>query len=204
MKTLQTTFPLLLLLFLSIGYGQNYTFDKIVKSSSSTKFFPNQEWTHVFNSEDDSYYMQIYKRNDSLVSRIFDTKESKVHFFYVDKSDSLQLKFMETKKMIKNVTENKFEFSEVKEKKGTKEITFKILNKKNRKVGKYNLKIKKTDKNYFSIFKLSALETLLFTEIVTPMNFMVLEARGRNASGVFVKYKLKSIEDINLSIIIPK
>jgi len=204
MKTLQTKFTVLFLLFVSICYSQNYKFDKIVKNSFSTQLFPNQEWTNLFNSEDDSYHMQIYNRNDSLVSRIFDTNENQVHYFHIDKSDILKLYFMKTKNMSKNVNRNKFEFSEIKEKKGIKEITFKILNDRDKKIAKYKFVIKETDKNYFSVFKLSALETQLFNKIKTPMNFIVLEAKGTNISGRFVKYKLETIEDIDLNITIPK
>jgi len=203
MKTLQSTFSVLFILFVSTCFSQNYKFDKIVKSNFSTQLFPNQEWTNLFNSEDDSYHMQIYNRNDSLVSRIFDTKKNQVHYFHIDKSDSLKLYFMETKNMTSNITENKFEFSEIKEKKGIKEITFKILNGKDKKIAKYKFVIKETDKSYFSVFKLSALETQLFNKIKTPMNFIVLEAKGTNTSGRFVKYRLESIEDINLNIKIP-
>lgn len=207
MKTLKTIFSVLFLLLIGICYSQNYKFDKVVKNSFSTQLFPNQEWTNLFNSEDDSYHMQIYNRNDSLVSRIFDTKENQVHYFHIDKSDSLKLYFIETKNMTKNVTENKFEFSEIKEKKGIKgikEIALKILNNKNKKVAKYKFVIKETDKNYFSVFRLSALETQLYNRIKSPMNFIVLEAKGTNISGRFVKYKLESIEDIDLNITIPK
>ena len=35
------------------------------------------------------------------------------------------------------------------------------------------------------------------------MNFVILEAKGYNSSRRFVKYKLKSIEDIDLHIVIP-
>lgn len=203
MKTPQSTFLVLLLLLVSISYGQNYTFNKIVKSSYTTHLFPNQEKTDLFNSEDDSYHMQIYNRNDSLVSRIFDTKENKIHHFYIDKSDSLKVYFMGTKNKIENETDNKFEFSEIKEKNGIKEITFKILNNKDKKIAKYKFVIKETDKNYFSFFKLTSLETQLFRKINTPLNFIVLEAKGTNISGRFVKYKLETIEDINLNITIP-
>jgi hypothetical protein len=147
--------------------------------------------------------MQIYNRNDSLVSRIFDTKENLVHYFHIDKSDSLKLYFIETKNMTKNITENKFEFSEIKQKKETKEITFKIINNRDKKVAKYKFVIKETDKSYFTVFKLSALETQLYNKMKPPTNFIILEAKGTNISGRFVKYKLKSIEDIDLKITIP-
>ncbi|MDN3620184.1 hypothetical protein QWY81_12030 [Polaribacter undariae] len=204
MKTVKTIFSVLFLLFVGIGHSQNYKFDKVVKNSFSTLYFPNQEWTNLFNSEDDSYYMQIYNRNDTLVSNLYDTKENKIHYFHIDKSDSLKLYFIETKNMTKNVTKNKFVFSDIKEKKGIKKMSFKILNNKNKKVAKYKFIIKETEKSYFSVFRLSALETQLYNRMKSPMNFIVLEAKGTNISGRFVKYKLESIEDIDLDITIPE
>lgn len=50
MKTLQTTFSVLFLFFISLCYSQNYKFDKIVKHNLS----PYSEQTTFFNSEDDS------------------------------------------------------------------------------------------------------------------------------------------------------
>jgi len=203
MITLKSTILILFSLSVSLSFAQNYEFDKIVKNSFSTQLFPNQERTNLFNSNDDSYHMQIYNRNDSIVSRIFDTKENQAHYFYIDKSDSLKLYFMETKHINANVTENKFEFSEIKEKKGIKEVTFKILNDRDKKVAEYKLVIKETDKNYFSVFKLSALEKQFFNKIKPPINFIVLEANGTNTNGRLVTYKLESIKDIELNIAIP-
>ena len=205
MKTiLQTTFYILLFLFINICYGQKiYRFDKIVNNTFSTNLFPDQQRTNLFNSEDYSYHMTIYNRNDSLVSRICDTKENQIHYFNIDKSDSLKLYFIETKKMTKNVSDYKFEFSEIKEKKGIKKITFKILNNKDKKIAKYKFIIKETDKSYFSVFRLSTLETQLYNKIKPHTNFIILKSKGTNISGRFVKYKLDSIEDIDLNITIP-
>lgn len=203
MKTPQTKLTILFLFFIYLCYSQSYKFDKIINNSFSTEFFPNQKRTNLFNSEDDSYHMQIFYRNDSLVSRIFDTKENQIHYFYLENSDSLKLFFLETKRMIKSENRNKFEFSDIKEKKETKEITLKILNDNGKKIAKYKFKIKETDKNYFSIFRISALETQLYNKIKPKIDFIVLEARGTNISGRFVKYKLDSIKDINLNVEIP-
>ncbi len=196
MKTIRILLSILFILLVSISYSQNYKFDKIVKSSFSTQLFPNQEWTHFFNSEDDSYHMYIYKRNDSLVSRIFDTKENEEHYFHIDKSNSLN--FIETKNLSKKVNGHKFEFSKIEQRKGNKEITFKILNDRDKKIANYKLKIKETDEDFFSIYKLSALENQLFNKIKPSKHFIVLEAK-RNST----KYKLDSIEDINLTVTIP-
>lgn len=197
MKTIKILLSIIFILLVSTSYGQNYNFDKIVKSSFSTQSFPNQEWTHFFNSKDDSYHMHIYKRNDSLVSRIFDTKENEEHYFHIDKSNSLN--FIETKNLSKNINENKFEFSKIEERKGNKEITFKILNDRDKKIANYKFKIKETDEDFFSIFKLSALENQLFSKIKPSKHFIVLEAKGNST-----KYKLDSIEDINLTVKIPE
>ncbi|WP_397298993.1 hypothetical protein [Nonlabens ulvanivorans] len=201
----QSILSIFILLVICNCYGQkNYKFDKIVNNTFSTTLFPNQKHTNLFNSEDDSYYMQIYNRNDSLVSRIFDTKENKVHYFHIDKTDSLKLKFLKTQSLKKFVKDYKFEFSEIKEKKDYNEVVFKIFNNRNKRIARYKLKIRETKKKLFSIFKLSSLETLLFTEIVPSQNFLILEAKGTNTNGRFVEYKLDSIEDINLNIDIPE
>jgi hypothetical protein len=160
--------------------------------------------TNLFNTEDATYHMQIYNRNDSLISRIFDTKENQVHYFNIDKSDSLKLKFIKTQNSKKFVKDYKFEFSEIKKKKDFKEVIFKIYNSRNKRIARYRLKIKETEKNLFSIFKLSALETLLFTDIIPSTNFLILEAKGTNTNGRYVEYKIDSIEDINLNVEIPE
>ncbi|SFS31256.1 hypothetical protein [Lutibacter maritimus] len=202
---IQTTFSIFIFLVICNSYGQkNYKFDKIVNNTFSTKYIPNQKHTNLFNTEDDSYHMQIYYSNDSLVSRIFDTKENIVHYFYIDKADSLKLKFIKTKSLKKFVKDYKFEFSEIKENKGSKEVIFKILNNRDKRIAKYKLKIKETEKKLFSIFKLSSLETLLFTEIIPSKNFLILKAKGINTNGKFVEYKLDSIEDINLNVELPE
>ena len=202
---IHTTFSIFIFLIICNCYSQKkYRFDKIVNNSFSTKLFPNQKWTNLFNSEDDTYHMQIYNRNDSLISRIFDTKENQVHYFHIDKSDSLKLKFIKTQSSKKFVKDYKFEFSEIKKKKGSKEIIFKIFNNRNKRIARYKFKIKETEKNLFPIFKLSALETLLFTDIIPSINFLILEAKGTNTNGRFVEYKLDSIEDINLNVEIPE
>ena len=202
---IQTTLSIIIFLLICNCYGQkNYKFDKIVNNTFSTKLFPNQKWTNLFNTEDDTYHMQIYNRNDSLVSSIFDTKENKVHYFHIDKTDSLKLKFLKTQSSKKFVKDYKFEFSEIKKKKDSKEVVFKIFNNRNKRIARYKLKIKETEKNLFSIFKLSSLETLLFTDIIPSTNFLILEAKGTNTNGRFVEYKLDSIEDINLNVEIPE
>lgn len=206
MKTIrQTTFSIFFFIVICACYGQKtYEFDKIVNNTFSTKFFPNQKHTNLFNSQDDTYYMQIYNSNDSLVSRIFDTNDNKVHYFHVDKTDSLKLKFLKTQGSNKIVKDYKFEFSEIKKKKDSKEVVFKIYNNRNKRIAIYKLKIKETEKNLFPIFKLSSLETLLFTDIIPPINFLILEAKGTNTNGNSVEYKLDAIEDINLKVVTPE
>jgi hypothetical protein len=104
------------------------------------------------------------------------------------------------KKIVKEYT---FEFSELKKEKDTTELTLKIINNWKIRIAKFKLTIKETDQDFLSIFKLSAFETLNFSEIVSPFNFIILKAKGRNFSGNMVEYELKSIEDINVSISIP-
>ena len=203
MKTLQTIFSVLLLLSINLCYSQNYKFDKIVKDKLYNQDIPNTEDTKLFNSEDDSYHMNLYYRNDSLVSFIVDRKKNQMHYFHVDKSDSLKFYFIKTKKFNENVNENKLEFSEIKEEKGNKEITLKIFNKREKKIAQFQFIIKETDKNYFSLIKSSFLETEGNNKTKPPFNFIILEAKGKNDSGRYIKYKLESIKDIYVEITIP-
>ena len=187
MKTLQTIFSVLFLLSINLCYSQNYKFDKIVKDKLYNQYFPNKEDTKLINSEDDSYHMNLYYRNDSLVSFIFDSKKNQMHYFHIDKSDSLKFYFIKTKKFNENVNENKLEFSDEREKK----------------IAQYQFIIKETDKNYFSLIKSSFLETEGNNKTKPPFNFIILEAKGKNESGRYIKYKLESIKDIYLEITIP-
>ena len=204
MKTQQIQILIVCLSLFSISYAQDYKFDKIVSNKFSTELFPNQEWTNVFNSKDDSYHMRIYTRNDSLVSRIFDTKRGLIQHFYIDKTDSLNLRFLKTEKFTQQAKDFKFEFSELIKEKNEDMITLNIRNEKGRKIAKYKFTIQKTDQNLFPIFKLAALETLLFTNIVPPLNFLVLKAQGKNISGNSIKYEVSSIKDFDMLVTIPK
>ena len=204
MKISQPITYIIIFLIFNYSIGQNYTFDKLVKSTFSTALVPDQEQTNLFNSKDYTYHMQLYTQNDSLQSRIFDTKRNLVHYFYIDKSDSSNLKFLKTNNLTKTTNDYTFEFSEITKHKKKKEVTFEIFNIRNKRIAKYKLIIKETNLNSFSIFKHSALETLLFSEIIPPINCIVLKAKGRNTNGRSVEYELKSIEDVNILASIPQ
>ena len=79
----------------------------------------------------------------------------------------------------------------------------KILNEREKKIAQYQFIIKETDKNYFSLIKSSFLETEGNNKTKPPFNFIILEAKGKNESGRYIKYKLESIKDIYLEITIP-
>lgn len=203
-QTLQIVLSIVVYLFISNAYAQKkYKFDKIVNYSFSTSLHPNQKKIHLFNLENDTYHMQLFNQNDSLKATIIDTKVAQVHYFHVDQADSLKLKFIKTKPWERDAKDYTFEFSDIKEKKEAKEMVFKIYNTKKKRIARYKLKIKETEKSQFSIFKRSALETLLFTSITPSSNFLVLEAKGTNTHGRYVEYQLDTIKDINLSVEIP-
>lgn len=195
---------IILMLCGKISSGQKvYSFNKVVNNSFYTQRFPNQEHTFLFNSSDESFFMQIYKRNDSLVSRIFDVRFEKTHHFFIDELDSLRLNFIKSDDLKKQKKDYTFEFSEIYNEGESKEVEFLILNKKGKKVGKYTLQIKETEENLFHIFKFSALENLFFNEILPDKNFIVTEAKGKNTNKRYVEYKLDTIQDINLKVQVP-
>lgn len=203
MKTHQTTISVLFMLFFNICLSQNYKFDKIAKNSFSTKSFPNQERTDLFNSKDDSYHMQIYNRNDSLLSRIFDTKKNQIHYFNIQNSDSLEFYYLNTFSYEKKSFDYTYEFSDLKTVEDKNEIVLTIFN-KNKKRATYKLKIKESDENFFPIFKLTSMEPWHFMKIVTPLNFTVIEAKGIFPDRTRIKYKLNSLENIDLVIKLPE
>lgn len=183
------------------GQTKSYTFDKIIHSTFSTKNYPNQKHTHLFNSNDYSYHMQIYKGNDSIISRIFDRKNNYTHYFLIENLDSMKLHYLETKRHKKVESANKLKFSNLNDKSGAEKIEFKILNGKNKKIAKYKLEVMEMDSNYFPIYFLSSLDENTEIMIETqPFNFLVLEAKGVNTNGRRVKYSTNSFKDIRLKV----
>lgn len=189
-----------LLVFCNSSQGQDYKFDKIVKSSFSTSHFPNQEFTQLFNSEDNSYFLQAFSRNDSILARIFDKDELVVHHFFVKDQVKFDFTFLKTTKLISQDDNYSYSFSEMKNKDGKDEIRFSIRNKQLRRTGNLKLTVRKTDENFFNYFLHGALELASLKEIVPPENFIVLEATGTNDSGSQIEYKLISVNDIDVAI----
>jgi len=192
-----------LLVFCNASQGQDYKFDKIVKSNFSTNHFPNQEFTRLFNSEDNSYFMQAFSRNDSILARIFDKDELVVHHFFVKDQVKFELIFLKTTKLMNQDINYSYSFSEMKNIIGKDEIHFSIRDKKLRRTGNLKLTVRKTDENFFYYFIHGALELSSMKEIVPPENFIVLEAIGTNETGGEISYKLISVNDVDLSVTIP-
>ncbi len=192
-----------LLVFCNASQGQDYKFDKLVKSHFSTDHFPNQEFTQLFNSEDNSYFMQAFSRNDSILARIFDKDEFIVHHFFVKDQAKFEFVFLKTTKLINQDDNYSYVFSELKNKDGKDELHFSIRDKKLRRTGNLKLTVRKTDENFFHYFLHSALELSFRKEIVPPENFLVLKAKGTNSSGGEISYKLISINDVDFSVTVP-
>lgn len=200
MNKLSIGFLFLATFYFNTSYGQEYKFDKVIKSEFSTPNFPDQERIHLINSKNVSYYMQIYNQNDSLKSRIFDHHRRQIHYFYIDKSDSLRLNYIQTGSWTKQPEDYRFEFSKLE---NSNKVVLKIFNKKKRRIAKYRFTIQETEQNLFNVFIFSATESFHDVEIIAPFKFIVLKAKGRNISGNSIKYELTSIEDVELSISIP-
>ena len=131
----------MIVISLKVGlcFGQNYRFNKLVGTKFSTEYFPNQKHENLFNSEDYSYYMQIYTFNDSVFSRIFDTKNKITHNFYCKDKENLKFEYLSSS-LLKNKNQNyQLEFSEINNVKGKSKVIFKILNSIGRKKARYKL-----------------------------------------------------------------
>lgn len=200
MKALSVVNLIFFILFWNSSYGQEYKFDKVLKSKFSTVNHPGQERMHLFSTKNASYFMHIYNQNDTLKSRIFDHNRRQVHYFHIDKSDSLRLMYIQTASWTKSPEDYSFTFSK---KENKDKVILKIFNEKKRRIAKYKFTVKETEQDLFHVFKYSATESYNHTNIIPPFNFLVLKAKGRNISGNTVKYKLTSIEDVDLLISIP-
>lgn len=197
-------YSILLFFITSIGFGQEFVFDKVAKSTLKYRDSRVFESTNLFNSQDYSYSMQIYSYNDTLIARIFDMKEAKRHFFYLDKTDSLRPIYVKTDNLQRNYSKYVSEYENSTRKKDSSEIKF-YLHSKGKK-GRYTLTIDTSGPNYFPIFTRTGnlgFEELIFTEITPPFNCTVLKAEGISVRGLKTSYELKSINDINLQVIIP-
>ena len=180
--------------------GQEYKFDKVVKNEFVTPYFPDQERTNLYNSNDFTYNMHIYMKNGSLKSWIMDYKRNQIHRFNVIEGDTLKWIYIRSENFEKKSNNNFYEFSEVFSKRGKKYIKLKIYNEKKRTIAKFKLHIKETDENYFPVYQLSgAMEPFHTWKVKSPLNFIVLNAKRNSA-----KYSLISIEDIEVTIRIPK
>lgn len=192
------------LFFTCILFSQNeYKFDTFSKISNTNSSRENES-TYLINSSDDSYFMEIYSHSDSTFSRIYDSGNLVSHYFYLDKSDSLKLNFIKTFKFKKydkfKKKEKIYKFLDLKEENGLKSGIFKVSNSRGRKLAKFEIKFKKTKKNYFSLFSFFVLESRYSNLIYPPHNLLVLEAKGKNESGNYIYYRLMSIHDINLIV----
>ena len=204
MNLLQKYIFIFFLFIFSPSQGQDYKFDIIVKSKFPNEYHPNQEFTNLFNSNEKSYFMQVFFRNDSIKARIFDVKESVVHHFFVKDQVKMDFEWLKTEKLLNQDENYSFEFSDMKTRKEKHSINFYTTDKTLRRTGKLKLTVKETDQNLFRLFTIASLEPVFFKEIVPPSNFMVLKAKGTNYSGNFINYELTSINAIDLSITIPR
>ena len=183
-------------------FGQTYKFDKLVKSEITTKKFLDREDTYLFNTKNYSYSMKIFSENDSLKSWIIDTKRNQVHYFNIDKKDSLN--YLKTETYKSQLPKYEYTFTDIKIERGNKKIALTILNDEKRKIAKYKMTIRETDENFFPFFQLTgAVEPFHLMNIEVPLNFIVLKSKGLNISRNQLIYKLKSTENINVLIAIP-
>ena len=196
---------LILVIILNFSYLHaqfNYSFNQVVKSTFSTKKSPNQKQTHFFNSNDDSFYMQVFKQGDSVLSRIYDLNKQKVHYLYLADKENQKFKFLKSK-VYHEHSPKVFEFSELGSKNPIEELFVTIRNPDTDKKASYNLKVRESKTDLFHVFKYSVLDDLGINPLWSGQNFIVVEAIGENADGTCQQYKLNSIQKVNLSLNIP-
>lgn len=204
MNSLQKYYTFFFLCLCCLGLGQTYTFDKVVTDRFDTEFFPNQKNVKFFNANDYTYFMLTSQREDSIIGRIYDLDKRLMHTVHLNVPHGQQDIYLKTKQIKSEHNTDTFEFSEIKERRGAKFIKLNIRNEHGKRIGRYKMKIKETEKNYFPMYYLPAMEIHLLNLIKPKVNFLVLEAKGYNKSWVKSKYKLISMDDIDLKIHIPE
>lgn len=182
----------------------NYTFDQEVKSTFSTRNQPNQKQTHFFNSKDQSFFMQILKKGDSVIAKVCDVNQKKAHYFYRNESGNQEFQFLETNSYSSDENHKVFEFSELGSKTPVEELFVTVRDPENTEKAFYNLKVREMNSDLFHVFKYSVLDDLGISPLWSGQNFLVVEAIGENAKGTCQQYKLDSIQNTKLSLDIPK
>lgn len=205
MKSKLPLFALLVIL-LNFNYlhAQSiYTFDQVVKSTFSTRSVPNQKQTHFFNSKDQSFFMQIFKKGDSLIAKICDVDRKKAHFFYALDNDHQKFQFLETYPYTNDNSHKVFEFSELGTKTPAEELFVTVRDPEKTEKAYYNLKVREVNNDLFHVFKYSVLDDLGISPLWLGQNFLVVEAIGENANGICQQYKLDSSQNVLLALNIP-
>ena len=205
MKTKLPLFvSLMLLLNFSYLHSQTvYTFDQVVKSTFSTRSMPNQKQTHFFNSKDQSFFMRVFKKGDSLIAKLCDVDQKKAHFFYALDHDQQKFQFLETKSYEIDPMNKVFEFSELGTKTPAEELFVTVRDPEKTEKAYYNLKVREVNNDLFHVFKFSVLDDLGISPLWSGQNFLVVEAIGENSNGICQQYKLDSIQNVQLALNIP-
>lgn len=190
------------LLLVNLSHGQQYAFNKLVHNILFSKYTPTSDHTVFYNSEGFSYTMIAYQENDSLKSDIHDYKKNQIHYFRLNKADSLV--YLKTESFKDRTNRYRYMFSDIKLRNKKKTLKLTLIDDHNKKVATYQLIVEDSDVNNFPYFQNSSImEQYQNLKIETPFNFTVLEAKKYIPGELSISYLLKSMENINLKMKVP-
>lgn len=195
----------LLILFIQISYSQTFTFDKFAVYEGSDKNIH----TVYCNSNDSNYFMRVMNSYQKQEAIVYDLKKMKSHTFEIitnelgNDSNALTFIYSYSSKIQDDFnTNNHFEYVKINE--DSTYVYSKIIaykNKSKKKVIKQiELKIKKSQTNYFPLYRFSVMHTL---EYNSELNFEIggIIESSKSINSMF-EYHLIEFQDFDLELIV--
>lgn len=215
MRQIKKTFLLFLLFGFSYVNAQKYVFNTLAKYSSNYGHNKSESISYS-NSNSDSYFLRLEKRENSFRANLFDYKNLKVHRFTVTESKVkneifFKFNYLDTY-YLQHFNENHyskyvFDFQTVESNDSIAKVKLNIYrnSKKKKSLKDYDLVIKKNSSNLFPVFRINSIHPYEFVEKLNIFeNGVVVSASGKTVSGEQIEFKLEELKQVSFELDIPK
>lgn len=201
----------LLLLFFIVPFfltAQSYTFDVLTKYK---RVYKGKEWesTVYSDSENQTYFLFLYKDHGKTTARLYDTKKRSIYNFNVletlsNKEVFFDFKYVNATKLQLNESRFKnyrYEFKTVKTDSLKSQIEFRAYdsNKKGTERTIHFVALK-TPKSLFHIFQFSCLHPHEFENLIPNGNYLVEYAKETTRDNENIEYKLIELKEVNFKL----
>jgi len=190
--------------------AQVYEFDAM--THYSTKFRLNVSSSiNYTNSKNNTYNLRILKYNDSLEGRLYDTKNSKVHYFKVEEitsNEEVVSKFIykesyDLHTLQKSYSKYVFDYETIEENADFKKVKLNVYKNSKRKksVAHFDFKLKKIDTNQFYTFRLAFIHHFEFIpKFDIDGSYIVEYAKAVTYDSQIIEHQLLEYKKINLTL----